>query len=104
MTELIAADIGGTNARFARATLDARGIPTLGTVRKYKVSDYASLQACWRAFIAEDDGPAPERVSIAFATAIGRDVIKLTNSSWVIRPAQLCAELDVGSVRLVNDF
>ena len=104
MTELIAADIGGTNARFARATLDARGIPTLGTVRKYKVSDHPSLQACWRAFLAEDAGPAPERVSIAFATAIGRDVIKLTNSSWVIRPAQLCADLNVAKVRLVNDF
>ena len=104
MTELVAADIGGTNARFARATLDGRGAPTLGTVRKYKVAEYPSLQACWRAFLADEGGPAPERVSIAFATAIGREVIKLTNSSWVIRPAQLAAELDVGSVRLVNDF
>ncbi|MDI1294541.1 MAG: glucokinase, partial [bacterium] len=81
MTDIIAADIGGTNARFARATLDDQGVPTLGTVRKYKVADYPSLQACWAAF-AEDEakadaGDLPDAVSIAFATAIGRDVIKL---------------------------
>ena len=35
MTDIIAADIGGTNARFARASLDDKGVPTLGTVRKY---------------------------------------------------------------------
>ena len=35
MTDIIAADIGGTNARFARAKLDARNVPTLGKVRKY---------------------------------------------------------------------
>ncbi|MCW2411081.1 MULTISPECIES: glucokinase [unclassified Sphingobium] len=104
MTDLVAADIGGTNARFTRATLDARGVPTLGTVRKYKVADHASLQSCWQAFLADDDGPAPERVSIAFATAIGREVIKLTNSSWIIRPAQLADDLGVAAVRLVNDF
>ena len=57
MTDIIAADIGGTNARFARASLDEKGVPTLGTVRKYKVEEYPSLQACWAAF-AEDEKKA----------------------------------------------
>lgn len=108
MTHIIAADIGGTNARFARASLDDRGVPTLGTVRKYKVADYPSLQACWAAF-AEDEaasgaGDLPDAVSIAFATAIGRDVIKLTNSSWVVRADTLAEDLGVRTVKLVNDF
>ena len=104
MTQIIAADIGGTNARFARATLDARGVPTLGTVRKYRVADHPSLAACWRAFAAEDGGALPDKASIAFAAPIASDTIKLTNSSWIIRPARLAAELGVAQVRLVNDF
>ncbi|MCP1472088.1 glucokinase [Sphingobium sp. OAS761] len=108
MTDIIAADIGGTNARFARASLNDRGVPVLGTVRKYKVADYASLPACWVAFAdderQEGDGPLPDAASIAFATAIGRDVIKLTNSNWMIRSATLAEDLGMRCVRLVNDF
>jgi len=104
MTDIIAADIGGTNARFARAKLDAQGVPTLGEIRKYKVADYPSLQACWAAFAAEEGGGLPKAASIAFATAIGRDVIKLTNSNWVIRPDTLDEELGLDQMRLVNDF
>jgi glucokinase len=104
MTEIIAADIGGTNARFARATLTPRGVPTLGKVRKYKVASYPSLQACWAAFVQDEVEPMPRAASIAFATAIGRDVIKLTNSSWVIRPDRLDEELGLDRLRLVNDF
>ncbi len=106
MTDIIAADIGGTNARFARASLDERGVPTLGTVRKYKVADYPSLQACWRAFTDDEagDGLLPDAASIAFATAIGREVIKLTNSNWVIRADTLANDLNLRNVRLVNDF
>lgn len=106
--EIVAADIGGTNARFARASRDARGAPQLGTVRKYKVADHASLQSCWAAFAADEERESgralPSRGSIAFATAIGRDVIKLTNSSWVVRPATLAADLGLASIKLVNDF
>lgn len=104
MVEIIAADIGGTNARFARATLDGDGIPALGQVRKYKVADFPSLQACWERFARDDGGPMPDAISIAFATAIGRDVIKLTNSSWMIHPSTLAQELGVRQLRLVNDF
>jgi glucokinase len=104
MVEIVAADIGGTNARFARATLDDAGVPTLGEVRKYKVADYPSLQACWAAFKQDENGALPRAASIAFATAIGRDVIKLTNSSWVIRPDTLDEDLGVDSLKLVNDF
>lgn len=104
MTQIIAADIGGTNARFAIATLDDRGVPALGTVRKYKVADYPSLQSCWTAFAKDEGGDLPKAASIAFATAIGREVIKLTNSSWVVQPKGLAEELGLDSLRLVNDF
>jgi len=104
MTRIVAADVGGTNARFTIATLDEKGIPTLGEVHKYKVADYPNLASCWRAFQAEVSEPLPDCLSIAFAAAIASDTIKLTNSSWVIRPATLAQELGLASARLVNDF
>ncbi|MGK2909046.1 MAG: glucokinase [Sphingobium sp.] len=104
MTSIIAADIGGTNARFAIATIGTDGVPTLGTVRKYKVEDFPSLQACWSAFARDEPQPLPRAASIAFATAIGREVIKLTNSNWVVRPDTLKADLDLDTLKLVNDF
>lgn len=106
--QIVAVDVGGTNARFARATLDDAGVPTLGTVRKYKVAEHASLEACWAAFARDDAGaestPLPDAACIAFATAIAPEVIKLTNSSWIIRKASLANDLRLSHVHLVNDF
>lgn len=106
MTQIIAGDIGGTNARFVRATLDESGLPTLGTVRKYKVSEHPSLTACWRAFVADEAGsdPLPQRACFGLATAIEPDLIKFTNSDWVLRPERLAKDLGLEAVQLVNDF
>lgn len=107
-TSIVAADIGGTNARFARADVCEGAAPVLGTVRKYKVADYPSLAACWRAFAADEAQagarPLPDAAAIAFATAINGDHIKLTNSNWSIRTATLAQDLGLRAVRLVNDF
>lgn len=108
MKDIIAVDVGGTNARFARATLNEGGIPTLGKVRKYKVADHMSLADTWAAFArdeaAEGGDALPRSACIAFATAIKGDVIKLTNSNWVIRPTALPGELGLDHLRLINDF
>lgn len=104
MSDLVAVDVGGTHARFARASISDTGVPTLGPVLKYKVAEHSSLAACWRHFLADDGGTAPRFASVAFATAIGRDVIKLTNSNWIVKPATLADELGVERVHLVNDF
>jgi glucokinase len=104
LREIIAADVGGTNARFARAMLGDDGVPQLGVIRKYRVADYPSLQACWSAFAREDGGALPDAASIAFATAISGETIKLTNSSWVIRREHLAEDLGLSALSLVNDF
>src|SRR3546814_3755137 len=33
-----------------------------------------------------------------------RDVVKLTNSSWILRPDMLAGELGLAELRLINDF
>jgi glucokinase len=106
--EIIVVDVGGTNARFARATIDANQTPQLGKVRKYKVAEHVSLQDTWAAFAqdeaAEGGGPLPRAACIAFAAPIGREVVKLTNSNWVIRPAALADDLGLEHLKLINDF
>ncbi|HEY9580169.1 MAG TPA: glucokinase [Rhizorhapis sp.] len=108
MKEIVAVDVGGTNARFARARLDANGTPSLGKVRKYKVADHVSLAATWAAFARDEanegSGDLPGSACIAFATAMHRDVVKLTNSSWILRPDMLAGELGLAELRLINDF
>jgi len=104
MDEIIAVDVGGTNARFARTTFDSDGTPICGTVRKYKVAEHEGLASCWQAFAREENAPLPPRASIGLATAIQPDIIDLTNSDWVIYPQKLAEELGVDRLELVNDF
>ncbi|MBB6122405.1 glucokinase [Sphingobium subterraneum] len=105
MRKIIAVDVGGTNVRFARAQVQARGAPVLtGTVRKYKVADFPSLDACWARFGEDEGTPLPDAAAIGFAAPIRDGAIKLTNSNWIIHPDQLAAQLGVTSLVLVNDF
>lgn len=104
MDEIIAVDIGGTNARFSRTTFDSDGTPILGSVRKYKVAEHEGLESCWAAFARDEGASLPPRAAIGIATAIQPDIIELTNSDWVIHPKSLAGALGVDSVALVNDF
>ena len=102
--DLIALDIGGTNARFCRAGILDGQRPALGTVRKYRVADYPGLAEAWRAFEQDEAEPLPPRASIAIAAPVRSGPIKFTNSHWVIDPASIGDELGIGRLALVNDF
>jgi glucokinase len=101
--EILAADIGGTNARFAIATPGAEGV-TLSHAEALKVAEHASLETAWEAYSARLRRPLPERLALAVATPIDGDVLKFTNSPWVIRPAALAERGGFSAVTLVNDF
>lgn len=101
---LVVADIGGTNARFARAVAPPGEPPRLmGEIVTLPTADYASFAAAWHAFI-DRDPVRPTAASIAVATYIAGDALKLTNNPWVIRPSTLAAELGVDELLLLNDF
>lgn len=102
--EIIAVDIGGTNARFCRAHIGGGKCPELGVIRKYKVVDYPGLADAWHAFAREEGAPLPARAVIALAAPINQSRIKLTNSHWIVDTAALKAELSLDHVQLVNDF
>jgi len=104
VTEIVAIDIGGTNARFALADVDGGRVESLAEPCTLKTSEYASLETAWEAFREAAGRPLPCAVAIAIAAPVQGDVIKMTNNSWVIQPDLIRQRLGVDDYQLVNDF
>ncbi|WP_174297653.1 glucokinase [Sphingomonas bacterium] len=102
--DLVAADIGGTHARFAIATIDGGRVAGLADQRVLKTADHASLQTAWEAYGDMIGRPLPRAAAIAVASPVGGEIIKLTNNPWVIQPATLCERLSIDDHVLINDF
>ncbi|QNT78124.1 glucokinase [Entomobacter blattae] len=102
--ELITADIGGTNARFAFARVANGRVLEVEKEITLKTAEHASLQLAWEHFGRQVGRTLPDSAAIAIACPIHGEVLKLTNNPWVIRPADLPAKLGVKNLTLVNDF
>ncbi|MBO9670059.1 MAG: glucokinase [Sphingobium sp.] len=103
MREIVAVDIGATNARFACATFED-GLPVLGPIRKYRVADFETFNDCWETYVRDEAEALPNCVVIGLASPIVGEEIKLTNGTWTFRPKTIAEELGLESVKLVNDF
>ncbi|KAB7647574.1 glucokinase [Polymorphobacter fuscus] len=103
-TEIVAADIGGTHARFAIAEVAGGRVLRLGPEATVRAADHASLQIAWQSWAATLGRPLPRAAAIALATPISGDVLKMTNNPWIIRPALIPEKLGVDRYVLVNDF
>lgn len=102
---IVAADIGGTHARFALAELDAAGhVTRLDEPVVMRCADHADLVSGWTAFGAAIGRPLPRACAIAIAGPANGAELRLTNNHWVIRPAQLGADLGVDAQLVINDF
>jgi glucokinase len=104
MTELVAVDIGGTNARFTIATIGEDGTIALGEVVTLHTHEHASFRTAWEAFAERAGRTLPNAGAIAIAAPVDGAVIKLTNSPWVIRPSLIPSTLGLERFVLVNDF
>lgn len=104
MTELVAVDIGGTHARFAKATVVPDGTVILGDVRTLKTDDFVSLQTAWAAYRELEGGSLPSAAAIAIAGPVSGESVRMTNNSWSFRPAALPGQLEVEQVTVINDF
>jgi glucokinase len=101
--ELVAADIGGTHARFALATVTDGNI-ALGPEAVLKTGDFAGLAEAWRAFGEAVGRSLPRDAGIAIAAPLDSDAVRMTNSGWVLERSQLAEQLGVERLNLVNDF
>ncbi|PRP98586.1 glucokinase [Enhygromyxa salina] len=102
--EIVTADIGGTHARFAIATVESGRVVALSEPVKMVTSDHASLQIAWQAFGTGLGRALPRAAAIAIAAPVRGDLIKLTNNPWIVRPALIPDKLAVDTHVLINDF
>ncbi|HEU0135218.1 MAG TPA: glucokinase [Allosphingosinicella sp.] len=104
MTEIVAADLGGTHARFAIAEVEGSRVVRLGAETTLRTAEHVGLGSAWRAFESAAGRPLPPAAAIAVAGSVRGGVLKLTNREWEIRPATIPEELGVRRFTLVNDF
>src|SRR3982751_4712833 len=102
--QIAVADVGGTHARFALASVEADRVLSLDEPVTLKTAEHASFQTAWEEFGRRKQIDLPKELAIAFAGPIGGEVLKLTNNPWVIRPALIHERLGVERYTIVNDF
>jgi glucokinase len=102
--EIVAVDLGGTNARFALAEVEGGRVVRVDEPVKLPTAEYASLQTAWQAFGEQVGRPLPSAASIAVASPITGDVIRMTNSPWIIRPSLIPERLGAEQHVVMNDF
>lgn len=102
--ELVAADIGGSHARFALAEVEGGQVTSLGEAVTLKTVEHASLQTAWAAFSKQLGRSLPRAAAIAVACPITGEMLKLTNNPWIIRPGMIGEGLGLDRVTLINDF
>jgi glucokinase len=100
-TTRLLADIGGTNARFARCTASGKIIDH----RHWLVSDHADFAAALDAYISGiGDADGICAAAIAAAGPLDHGAIQLTNAAWRIDETEVSARLRGAPTRLMNDL
>lgn len=102
--QIVAADIGGTHARFALAEIAQGRVVSLSDPVVLKTDGYSGLPAAWTAFGAAIGGPLPRHAALAIAGPVTGGPVRFLNSHWVVDPATIAADLQLDSFTLLNDF
>jgi glucokinase len=104
MRPIAVADVGGTHARFALASIEGGRVLSLDEPVTLKTAEFASFQTAWEEFGRVKQISLPKELALSFAGPVGGDVLKLTNNPWVIRPALMDERLGVERHVVINDF
>jgi glucokinase len=104
MVELVAADIGGTHARFALAEVEEGRVLGLGEALRLRTGDYPGLAEAWQAFAEHLGRPLPNSAALAFAYPVENDLPELTNMPWTIDARTLPDALGIDRYVIINDF
>jgi glucokinase len=104
VTELVAADIGGTHARFALAQVEDGRVLQLGEALTLRTTDYSGLAEVWQAFADHLSRPLPSAAALAFAYPVENGLPQLTNMPWTVDPRTIPESLGVVQHLVLNDF
>lgn len=98
--QVLLADIGGTNARFALASGEA-----IGPVEHAKAADFPGARQAIDAFLARNaTGGTVKAAVLGVAGTVENGRALLTNSGWLIDRAELQAAFSIDAVHVLNDF
>jgi glucokinase len=97
--QILLADIGATNARFALLR-KGQGI---GPVRTLAVADHPQFTDAVTAFLADQRAPLGGAI-LAVAGPVEGERAVMTNCPWIVDAAELRRVLGVSAVRVINDF
>jgi glucokinase len=98
---LIAADVGGTHARFA--IVSAPGAP-VADAQTFHTTDFASFEAALGAYLGRLATDRPALLAIGAAGPLIDGKIALTNGTWRLDPAEIGKSSGFESVVLTNDL
>ena len=101
--DLVAADIGGTHARFTIATFSNETV-ALAPEIVLKTADFAGFAEAWRAFERAAGRVLPRAAGIAVAGPVDGGRAWMTNQNWMLERDVLLTELGLDRLTLVNDF
>lgn len=104
MSEIVAADVGGTHARFAIAKIEVGRVIAMGSEVTLKAANFASLQTAWEHYAEQIGAALPRAASIAVACPVVGDLLRLTNNPWTLRRSLLKRQLGLDELLLLNDF
>jgi glucokinase len=99
---VLAGDIGGTNARLAVFASDAEGLRCVRE-RTFPSGQYQALGDIVLEF-RRGDGNTIGAACFAVAGPVVGGEIKTSNLPWVVRSADLAAQISVQRTTLINDF
>lgn len=99
---VLAGDIGGTNARLAVVEV-AGGRAVVRRQQTYPSAQYPGLAPIVRAFCAEV-GTRPARACIGMACPVVEDECRATNLPWTVDARALAADAGIPRVAVINDF
>jgi glucokinase len=99
---VLAGDIGGTNARLALVDM-ANGRATIRAQRTYPSKDFPGLAPVVRTF-CEEIGTRPSRACFGVACPSIDDECRAPNLKWTVDAKTLAADIEIASAALINDF
>ena len=100
---ILAADVGGTNARFALLSRNAEGFWDIDGYEKFRGDDYQTFQCALSDYLKNiDDKPSSAIFSVA--GPVTDQKVTLTNRNWVLDAEQLKSKFDLKNCMLTNDF
>jgi glucokinase len=106
-TVVVAADVGGTNIKFALGECAGRDCRIV-KLSVYRSCDFATFDAAVAAFLRETDvEPFARRVAgacFAVAGPVEHGTARLTNLTWRIDERELARVFAIPRVKVINDF